>query len=191
MFEKPTAALTALAMALVLALTAPAHANGPAGKNHGASARSPAGKTYGSLAPAPASAAEREIAALFDAWNAALASGDAKVVAARYAPRPVLFPSGSNQARTTAAEIEAYYEQFLRDQPQGVINERHIRMFNANSAADSGVYTLRLTREGRPSRVQARYTFLYERVGGEWKIVVHHMSVMPEGSDPKVLASIQ
>ncbi|MNG32396.1 Calcium/calmodulin dependent protein kinase II Association [compost metagenome] len=46
---------------------------------------------------------------------------------------------------------------------------------------DSGVYTFTLTQaDGSKREVQARYTFLYERLDGQWKIINHHSSAMPE-----------
>lgn len=34
--------------------------------------------------------------------------------------------------------------------------------------------------DGKKTKVQARYSFLYHRVGNEWKILNHHSSAMPE-----------
>lgn len=150
-----------------------------------------AAKFYSGVAPVPASAAEREIAALFDRWNAALATGDAKKVAALYAPNGILEPTVSNQVRSTPAEIEEYFVHFLQAKPQGVINERFIRMLDDDVALDAGVYTFSLTKQGKPVKVQARYTYLYEKIDGDWKIVNHHSSAMPEPIDAKVLASIR
>ncbi len=47
-----------------------------------------------------------EVGKAFDKWNAALQTGDAKQVAALYAPGGVLLPTVSNRVRTTPEEIE-------------------------------------------------------------------------------------
>lgn len=144
-------------------------------------------KTYVGKATAPASAAEKEVAALFDRWNAALATGNPKKVAALYAPNGILQPTVSNHVRTTPQEIEDYFDHFLPLKPQGVINSREIRLLGGDAALDSGVYTFTLVKEGKPVKVQARYTYLYQKINGDWKIVNHHSSAMPEKVDETLL----
>ena len=56
---------------------------------------------------------EKEIAGLFDRWNASLQTGDAHKVVANYAPKSVLLPTVSNQPRVSAADKEEYFEHFL------------------------------------------------------------------------------
>ena len=63
---------------------------------------------------------------------------------------------------------------------QGVINARDIRKVDEDTAIDAGIYTFTLTENGQSRQVQARYTYVYERIDGEWKIVLHHSSAMPE-----------
>ncbi|HEX4873028.1 MAG TPA: SgcJ/EcaC family oxidoreductase [Nevskiaceae bacterium] len=135
---------------------------------------------YEAVAAAPASAEEREIAALFDRWNAALATGNPDAVAALYAPNAVLLPTVSNEVRDTPEKIRAYFVKFLQAKPQGTINYRQVRRLDDNTALDAGVYTFELVKDGRKQTVQARYNYLYEKVGGRWLIVNHHSSAMPE-----------
>ncbi len=137
-------------------------------------------KFYTGVVTAPANAQEAEIAALFDRWNATLATGDAAKVASLYARDGVLEPTVSNEVRTTPAAIEDYFVKFLKMKPVGTINMRQIRMLGSDSALDTGVYTFRLTVDGKPRDVQARYTYVYKKVGGDWKILNHHSSAMPE-----------
>ncbi|MGT2477254.1 SgcJ/EcaC family oxidoreductase [Paraburkholderia terrae] len=135
---------------------------------------------YHEIAAAPTNKREAEIASLFDRWNAALATGDAISVAKLYAPDAVLEPTVSNEVRTTPAGIKDYFVTFLKLKPHGTINLREIRLLNDNSAVDTGVYTFELMKNGKHQKVQARYTFVYKNVDGEWKILNHHSSAMPE-----------
>ena len=141
------------------------------------------------VAPAPRPApSEREIAVLFDLWNAALQTGSPELVASLYAPDAVLLPTVSNRVRTTRAEIVDYFQHFLALQPRGAINQQFIRILSPDLALSAGIYTFDVVRDGRPEQVTARYDFLYKRVNGRWMIVDHHSSKMPE---PVIPGSLQ
>lgn len=136
---------------------------------------------YRTVAEQPQKQTDREIAGLFDRWNAALQTGSASAVTALYAPDAILQPTVSNKVRSTPEQIQDYFAHFLTGKPVGVINYREIRHLGPDAAMDSGVYTFTLTQaDGTKRDVQARYTFLYERLDGQWKIINHHSSAMPE-----------
>uniref|UniRef100_A0A7S2QTK9 Calcium/calmodulin-dependent protein kinase II association-domain domain-containing protein n=1 Tax=Chlamydomonas chlamydogama TaxID=225041 RepID=A0A7S2QTK9_9CHLO len=116
----------------------------------------------------------------FDRWNAALQTRDPKKVAALYAPDGVLLPTVSNKVRTTPEEIENYFTQFLQLQPFGTINESDVRLLTSETAIHSGVYTFQLNKNGFPAKVQARFSFTYKKIDGQWLIIDHHSSGMPE-----------
>ncbi|MBD0838721.1 SgcJ/EcaC family oxidoreductase [Streptomyces sp. TRM68416] len=124
-----------------------------------------------------------EIAALFDGWNDALQTGDPEKVADRYAKDAVLLPTVSNKVRSDRAGIVDYFEHFLENKPVGKKIETHVNVLDGNSAIDAGVYEFTLTDHdtGEKRTVTARYTYEYEKRGGEWLIVNHHSSAMPEG----------
>ncbi|MFD0276287.1 SgcJ/EcaC family oxidoreductase [Kitasatospora sp. NPDC127111] len=124
---------------------------------------------------------EREIAGLFDQWNAALQTGDPEKVADRYAPDAVLLPTASPRIRTSHAEIADYFEHFLQKKPRGEKVRSVINILDADSAIDAGVYRFHLTDPvtGAARTVEARYTYEYEKRGGKWLIVNHHSSVLP------------
>lgn len=119
---------------------------------------------------------EDEVAQLFERWNASLATGDPAKVAANYLDNAVLLPTVSNEMRTDTQTIEAYFVDFLPKQPQGVIDQRVITR-SCNSASDVGIYTF--TFKGG-EQVQARYSYIYDYVDGQWLIRHHHSSAMPE-----------
>lgn len=135
---------------------------------------------YSGVAAAQSDAASQEVAGLFDRWNAALQTRDPATVTALYATDGILQPTVSNRVRVGHAAIEDYFKHFLLAKPVGTINFREIRQLSANAALDSGVYTFALTQDGKVRQVQARYTFVYQKVDGEWKILNHHSSAMPE-----------
>jgi uncharacterized protein (TIGR02246 family) len=126
-----------------------------------------------------AEASKQEVVKLFDKWNEALQTGKPDEVVKLYAPDAVLLPTVSNKVRRNPAELKDYFEQFLQLKPRGKIDQQNIRIFGP-VAINSGIYTFTLTKHGKPSQVQARYTFVYRRDGDRWLIVEHHSSAMPE-----------
>ena len=114
---------------------------------------------------------------LFDLWNNALATGDPKKVAARYAKEAVLLPTVSDVPRTTKPAIIDYFTNFLKMKPQGVITDGNV-LVGENWCEDAGVYEFTMGKDG--SQVVARYSFVYVYEDGEWKIAHHHSSAMPE-----------
>lgn len=137
---------------------------------------SPAAFAQSAATASCAPADPQQIAALFDRWNASLATLDPDKVTANYAPDAVLLPTVSNQPRTNPAEIRDYFVKFLKGSPQGRIDQRTVKI-GCNVAQDVGIYTFSF-KDG--SQVQARYTYVYEQRDGKWLIAHHHSSAMPE-----------
>ncbi len=120
----------------------------------------------------------RDIAGLFDRWNASLATGDpATVVRRNYARDSVLLATLSNRPRVTPAQQRDYFAGFLKNKPSGRIVERHIDI-DCRTAVDTGLYTFTYGTDG--TLVPARYTFTYRWIDGSWRITSHHSSMMPE-----------
>ncbi|MFM9041931.1 MAG: SgcJ/EcaC family oxidoreductase [Vulcanococcus sp.] len=116
-----------------------------------------------------------QVEALFDRWNAALATGDPTQVTALYSDDALLLPTLSGVARTDAEGISNYFQGFLSHDPTGRIDQRVIHS-DCNMAIDAGNYSFELDHKGW---VQARYTFVYAYKDGEWKIEHHHSSLLP------------
>lgn len=127
----------------------------------------------------PCEISQGQVRALFYLWNDALATGDSRIVAKRYAEEPLLLPTVSDKPRTDYESIKDYFDNFLQLQPQGIILEGHITIGNG-WARDAGIYEFTMGATG--SKVKARYTFVYVYENGQWKISHHHSSVMPEAS---------
>merc|ERR1712051_82269 len=99
-------------------------------------------------------------------------------VAARYAEAPCLLPTVSDVPRTDYDSIKAYFVDFLKKKPQGVILESYVTS-GPDWCMDDGIYEFTMGATG--DKVKARYSFVYAKEEGEWKIAHHHSSVMPEG----------
>lgn len=124
---------------------------------------------------------EDEIRALFSLWNNALATGDSRIVAKRYAKKSILLPTVSDTPRTDFDSIKAYFDAFLLKKPQGKILEGEIQILGNGIAQDAGIYEFTMGATG--DVVKARYTYVYVYEDNQWKIAHHHSSVMPEGID--------
>jgi uncharacterized protein (TIGR02246 family) len=122
---------------------------------------------------------EEEIAALFDRWNASLATLDPNLVAVQYAHDAILLPTVSNKMRTNHEEIKDYFSHFLLKKPHGKIEKRTISI-GCNTASDTGIYVFTLHENGKMKKVEARYSFVYEYDDDQWLIEHHHSSMMPE-----------
>jgi uncharacterized protein (TIGR02246 family) len=121
-----------------------------------------------------------EIVGLFTKWDAALQTGNPEKVADLYAKDGVLLPTVSNKVRTDHAAIVDYFHNFLELKPKGTLNEIHVICLGDDTAINQGIYTFDVVKGGQPSKVQARYSYVYHKEDGEWKIVSHHSSAMPE-----------
>lgn len=53
---------------------------------------------------------------------------------------------------------------------------------NSSVISNSGIYTFTMGVDG--SKVQARYTYVYKKIGNAWKILHHHSSQMPSKLTP-------
>jgi len=118
-----------------------------------------------------------DIIQLFSNWNDAIQTGDPDKVTAMYADNAVLLPTVSNQVRHNHAEIRDYFVSFLRKVPRGAINEPNPRQLTDDLVSNAGAYTFTF---GDGAQVMARYSYLYQRIDGDWKILEHHSSAMPE-----------
>jgi len=119
---------------------------------------------------------ENEVRGLFELWNSALEL-DSDAVAKRYAKSGVLLPTVSDVPRSDYDGIKDYFDKFLINKPKGTILESHVHI-GTNWCEDVGIYEFKFGVTG--DVVKARYSFVYKVEDGEWKIVHHHSSMMPE-----------
>lgn len=88
-----------------------------------------------------------------------------------------MLPTVSDLPRTDFDLVKDYFDAFLQKKPQGKIIESHVNI-GEDFASDTGIYEFTMGATG--DKVKARYTFLYTKENGVWKIQHHHSSAMPE-----------
>lgn len=113
------------------------------------------------------SMSDKEVNEIFNLWNDALATLDPDTVAKRYAKETILLPTVSDEPRKDYDSIKAYFVDFLKKKPQGVLLDSKV-IKGENYALDAGVYEFTMGATG--DKVKARYTYLYTFEDGEWKI---------------------
>jgi hypothetical protein len=79
----------------------------------------------------------------------------------------------------TYAEKIQYFTEFMKKQPSGTITEEHIDILGPSIAKNDGLYTFVTVQDCKRVDVEARYSFVYHKIGNDWKIVAHHSSKLP------------
>ena len=112
------------------------------------------------------------------AWIDAFNSGDAVRIASLYDPQAVLIGTTAKQPVAGTAAITAYFRQAAGNAAR-VAQGEHILRAYGEVAVDSGLYSFFFVREGKAVLVPARYTFVWHKRDGKWRILEHHSSRVP------------
>lgn len=117
----------------------------------------------------------------FKAWNDALQTKDPTKVAALYSSEDLSFlPTVSPQHIKVIAHTEDYFVAFCQKNPFGTITDDKVQVFdNGRSYLHSGMYTFELGDAGARTPVEARFSYVWRKEQGSWKIAHHHSSVTP------------
>ncbi|MBI1208103.1 MAG: DUF4440 domain-containing protein [Azospirillum sp.] len=117
-----------------------------------------------------------------DSWVGAVTSGRADapdLAVAHYAPEGVLWATYSDVIRDNHAAIRDYFVRFTAlPKLSCLITHRNVRL-SGDVAVVSGSYTFSYEKDGAKVDVPARYSFVFNRLGGRWLILDHHSSVTP------------
>ena len=120
---------------------------------------------------------------LLQKWVNAVKSGDPKQVINLYLEDGILLGTFSNKERVGHELILEYFENLLKQPVEVQIISENSHVF-VSDAVNSGHYNFVVTgiEEGSPTPIifKARFSFVYRKDNGEWKIISHHSSVMPE-----------
>ncbi len=116
-------------------------------------------------------------------WCASIekAKGDPQVITPYYAPNAVLLPTLSHEVFINHNDgLVPYFKKFLshpnlRCTPKTLISHRY-----ADLGVNSGFYQFTYLDHDKTKTVRARFTFVYEKIDGQWLIVTHHSSLTPD-----------
>jgi uncharacterized protein (TIGR02246 family) len=120
-------------------------------------------------------------AAALQAWVEAFNSRDPKRIVALYSPAAVFWGTTAKTIATTPEQVWDYFKDAgQRPATRVTIDSNHPRV-SGDIGVISGAYTFADVRDGVSSNLRkARYTMVFQRVGGRWLIIDHHSSRVPE-----------
>ena len=121
----------------------------------------------------------------FKRWNDALQTKDPKAVADLYSKEALSFlPTVSPMHIKDDGNTEDYFTAFVEKNPFGTITDDSVQPYgNGDAYLHSGLYTFDLGTGADRAAVQARFSYVWVKEDGAWKISHHHSSVRPAGPD--------
>jgi hypothetical protein len=73
----------------------------------------------------------------------------------------------------------SYFKDFVQRLPVGKITSDAVQSFTSDAYLHTGMYTFMTGPEDSRKPVQARFSYMWRLINGEWKIVHHHSSTVP------------
>jgi uncharacterized protein (TIGR02246 family) len=124
---------------------------------------------------------KEEVAAAASTWAGALGEDDPDKVLPLYSDDAVLWGTLSPKIRGDRAALRDYFVSAFKVLPglKVTFGDQLIRIYG-NTAVNSGYYTFSYVKDGETKIFPARYSFTYVNNGGNWLIVDHHSSAMPQ-----------
>ena len=114
---------------------------------------------------------------LLQKWVGVIKGGDANEVTNLYHGNGILLGTFSNKERVGHELILEYFENLLKSPVEVQIVSENPHVFES-SAINVGHYNF--VTGGKT--INARFSFVYHKDNGDWKITSHHSSVMPESA---------
>ena len=114
-------------------------------------------------------------------WKNVLESKDLEKIVGLYSSKKVSFlPTFSDQLITDLKGVEGYFAHFFEQNPKVTFEENGFNFSSENSYTHVGMYAFEVNAKGARKVVHARFTYDWVKENGEWKIVHHHSSVLPD-----------
>jgi len=119
--------------------------------------------------------AVEEGSSVLDAWAEAFNTREPERVAAMYAEDALLHGTSLAQLRVGIAQIRTYF----RGTSTVEFGERHFVRLSDDNLLSVGHYHFSRIEDGREIVTAARFTFIFRRREGAWKVLHHHSSAEP------------
>ena len=117
----------------------------------------------------------------FKTWNDALKQKDFDKVAALYSSTDLSFlPTVSPKFIRDPHSAKEYFVEFLKKLPDGTITSDNVQRFGPDAYLHTGLYTFMTGPAENRQAVEARFSYMWRKVDGAWKIVHHHSSALPK-----------
>jgi len=113
-------------------------------------------------------------------WLELVKSGDVDKISAMYTDDATFLPTVSGDFKRGKSGAKEYFEHFLAKNPIGKVVVEVVTPVDESSYLYSGMYNFELDTENGRSEVEARFSYFWKKVNGEWKINHHHSSLRPQ-----------
>lgn len=128
---------------------------------------------------------QAEVSAAMETWRDYLAKGtseDPGEILGLYAEDAVLWGTISSKRRDDPAAIRDYFVNAYKALPGLTVTfqDPYIRVYGGDTAVNTGYYTFSYEKNGAAQSLPARYSFTLVKRDGNWQIVDHHSSAMPQ-----------
>jgi len=136
-------------------------------------------KIEGNFPKAEKEKLEKVVGENFSNWQESLLSGSPEQVAKIYDEDATFLPTLSDEFKKGRSAAEDYFSHFLEKKPVCEIVEQEVQELGKDCYLHSGMYNFEVGPKGQRQIVEARFTFVWKKDKGEWKIIHHHSSIKP------------
>jgi uncharacterized protein (TIGR02246 family) len=132
------------------------------------------------IAPMAWAGEKEDVAAATAKWAEVFTDDNPDPILALYDTEAVMWGTLSPARRDNPAAIRDYFEKAFKALPghKVTFGDQLIRVYG-NTAINTGYYTFSFVKDGEAKSLPARYSFVYVKRNGDWKIVDFHSSKMP------------
>ncbi len=129
---------------------------------------------------------QENVAAATKKWAEAFNANNIDSILALYDEEAVLWGTTSPTLRTTSDKRHEYFTGPFGAAMEKKITELKVEFGDSvirvygDTAINTGYYTFSWVKDGETTTLPARFSFTYVKRDGEWKIVDHHSSKIPQ-----------